>query len=687
MSAERHPNEPLLDVLVVGSEADAAPLRVLLGGAATTAASSSVADAIARIERSSPDVIVLMINGVEDLDAVSVIGERAGRAALLALLATNEPDWANRAIARGAFDALALPGLRGDLFICALRHARLRKRVEEERRSNANSLRSLFDLNLEAMWVCDPATQKILLANRVAVESYGYSEADFSALTLNELLDSAVPHVDGGCELPAPGKVILQRHRTRDGRRIEVELTVSRVPLWGREHLLVQARDVTDDRRAVRALEASERRFRDLFEHSTGFICIHDLEGILLSVNPAAANALERSAGELLGTPLRDLAPPHLRFLVDQYLQRIRDHGEDAGVMRVRNRRGEDLVWQYRNRVYADPEGAPIVMGYAQDITAMRAVEHAFRLSERRLRTIADTLPLRIAYFDAQQHLVFANEAYRRAYPDASAGVSARHAREVVGERLYAMRKPYIERTLAGERTVFETEEGEGDQARSYEITYIPEFDEKQPVVIGIHSMIRDITAQKREEQRLTRLARIDALSGLLNRVGFYERLENAIARSRDQDSLLAVLYLDIDGFKQVNDTHGHAVGDALIRAFAARLADKVRASDVVGRLGGDEFTVFMERIADADCIRVIATDLVDAMRRPFELHSPELTLSVGASIGIALCRAAPLAAADLVERADAMLYAAKQAGRGTWRLELAEPCAGDSAGSVAGPG
>jgi diguanylate cyclase (GGDEF)-like protein len=218
--------------------------------------------------------------------------------------------------------------------------------------------------------------------------------------------------------------------------------------------------------------------------------------------------------------------------------------------------------------------------------------------------------------------------------------------------------------------TTFEDEEGEGDDYRCVEVTFIPETADKGAGVIGVHAMVQDITQKKREEKRLIHLARMDHLTGLMNRAAFYERLDEVIARAGDAESLLAVFYLDIDRFKQVNDTHGHAVGDALIRAFSARLTHKVRASDAVSRLGGDEFTVVMENVPDMRQVRMIADKLVAAMAQPFELRGERLRLTVGASIGIVACRGNPPDAAVLVAKADAMLYVAKEAGRGTYRIE-----------------
>lgn len=201
--------------------------------------------------------------------------------------------------------------------------------------------------------------------------------------------------------------------------------------------------------------------------------------------------------------------------------------------------------------------------------------------------------------------------------------------------------------------------------------TFIPEASSDGSGVIGVHAMVQDVTQKKREEQRLIHLARMDHLTGLMNRAAFYERLDEAIVRAGEGNSLLAVFYLDIDRFKHINDTYGHGVGDSLIRAFSARLTHKVRASDAVSRLGGDEFTVVMEHVPDMTRVRTIAEKLVDAMAQPFELRGEHLQLTVGASIGIAVCRGEPPDAAVLVAKADAMLYLAKEAGRGTCRIEM----------------
>jgi diguanylate cyclase (GGDEF)-like protein/PAS domain S-box-containing protein len=681
MTEDRNRSNVELDVLVVAAGDDEASIRALLAGdGVRITACPGTHDAVARLAHTLFDAIVLSIAGARQLDAVAKLRARAPDVAMIALVGRQDKTLRELAVARGAQEALALSELTAELLHYALRLAVQRVRQDREQRAQTASLRTVFDLDAHPVWVCDPVTLKFISANRAAVETYGYSEQEFATMGVADIRSRNASAK--GALLPPPGRPSVDGHRTKDGREIEVESFAQRAHLLGREVLLLRARDVTAERRAMRALEASERRFRDFFEHSTGFIFIHELDGTLLSVNPAAASALGRSVAELLGTPLRDLSPPHLRFLIDQYLQRIANGGEDAGQVRVQHRDGAELVWQYRNRQYTDADGSAYVMGYAQDITAMRAVELALQLSEQRLRTVADTLPLKIAYIDAQQRFVFVNEAFRRAYADGD-DVGGALVSDVLGAERYARREPYLLRALAGERVVFEDEEGEGDDYQCVEVTFIPETAEKNGSVVGVHAMVQDITSKKREERRLIHLARIDPLTGLMNRAGFYERLETAISRSREKEWLLAVFYVDIDRFKLVNDTHGHAVGDALIRSFATRLGENVRASDAVARLGGDEFIVVMEGIPDIKRVRTIATKLVMAMSRPFELRSEGLTLSMGASIGVAAGQACQLAAPQLVARADAMLYEAKQAGRGTYRLATIDPSATEGRAKV----
>ena len=181
------------------------------------------------------------------------------------------------------------------------------------------------------------------------------------------------------------------------------------------------------------------------------------------------------------------------------------------------------------------------------------------------------------------------------------------------------------------------------------------------------YAFLHDISRRKQLIEQLRQMAHHDSLTGLPNRLYFYELMERAFARYRRSGQLLAVLFLDVDRFKQVNDVHGHEVGDILLQAFAQRLQQLVREIDTVARLGGDEFVILLEDLPSVDVACTVAAKVVEAMRVPFAQGDHEL--QVGTSIGIAALTSPDLTPDEIVSRADNAMYQAKSAGRNTFRL------------------
>lgn len=172
---------------------------------------------------------------------------------------------------------------------------------------------------------------------------------------------------------------------------------------------------------------------------------------------------------------------------------------------------------------------------------------------------------------------------------------------------------------------------------------------------------LRDLTEIKKVEQRLTRLAQSDYLTGLANRVTFEDRVQQCLAQSRRYDYRSALLYLDLDGFKGVNDTSGHRIGDLLLQAVSRRLEGLTRESDVVARLGGDEFCILVDHLSHDESVGLIGERIVSALREPFVLDDIEVKIS--SSVGIALFRPSEDTVTDVTLRADTAMYKAKRLG------------------------
>jgi diguanylate cyclase (GGDEF)-like protein/PAS domain S-box-containing protein len=171
-----------------------------------------------------------------------------------------------------------------------------------------------------------------------------------------------------------------------------------------------------------------------------------------------------------------------------------------------------------------------------------------------------------------------------------------------------------------------------------------------------------DITRRKTAEQQLRQRAEFDALTGLPNRGLFNDRLGSAIERARRSGKTMALLFLDIDHFKGVNDSRGHGAGDTLLRIVAERLLATVRGVDTVARLAGDEFTVILEGLAEPADAEVVAMKMVEALRPPMRIGDD--LVSVSTSVGLAVLADTDVDAASLLARADEALYEAKRAGR-----------------------
>jgi diguanylate cyclase (GGDEF)-like protein len=183
--------------------------------------------------------------------------------------------------------------------------------------------------------------------------------------------------------------------------------------------------------------------------------------------------------------------------------------------------------------------------------------------------------------------------------------------------------------------------------------------------VVGAVLVAHDVTAARELSDRLARLALHDHLTGLPNRTLFADRLDRAIGQAKRAGEMFAVLYIDLDDFKEVNDGLGHQVGDQVLQMAAERLLHCVRDSDTVSRQGGDEFLVLLINCGDADACNILGQKIVDRLSAPYPIDGQELRLS--ATVGIALYPADATEALSLVRAADTAMYRAKCEGRGRY--------------------
>ncbi len=297
------------------------------------------------------------------------------------------------------------------------------------------------------------------------------------------------------------------------------------------------------------------------------------------------------------------------------------------------------------------------------DITARKQTEKALRDSEAELRLLTDNVPAMIMYVDRTMHCVFANKRYADFFSLAVADIVGKPLREIVGDAAYETLEAPFKQALEGRPVAYQriAQLKSGEQ-RCIEVQLVPRAAEHGRIP-GCYSMAIDITEQKQAEQRIQHLAHHDSLTGLPNRLLFNDRLGQAISLAKRDSHRFALLYLDLDRFKPVNDALGHDAGDELLRDTAKRIRQQVRESDTVARVGGDEFTVILRDINSRENVVAVAEKIIASLARPFHLERQKQSVDIGTSIGIAIY---PDDAEDhqtLIKLADAAMYSAKMYG------------------------
>jgi diguanylate cyclase (GGDEF)-like protein/PAS domain S-box-containing protein len=434
----------------------------------------------------------------------------------------------------------------------------------------------------------------------------------------------------------------------------------------------VVCQDITRRREAEDALKQSdaarresERRIRLIADNVPAAITYVNRHERYLFCNAAFSAAFERSVADLIGCRVADVLTPEVYASTRPHIEAVL-RGEHQRFQRLATRRGtprHELV-EYIPELDAAGEASGF-FALIQDITDLHDAQAQVEASERRLRGMTESVPSLLCYIDPALHYRFNSRYYEEWMGLPLAQITGRHVREVVGEATFGVDEPAMRRALAGERVEFEIAHTDAQGTRYVRGTYVPDVG-PDGTVAGIYGATTDITSLKQVEQELARLAPFDSLTGLPNRNQFDARIAEALARARRGGLNVGLLFLDVDGFKRINDTFGHGGGDVVLREFGRRLAGAVRETDMVARLAGDEFVVVLEGIHRRDECLFIARKIVAAMRRPFAVDAAHIDVTT--SIGIALAEddATPEL---LLQRADGALYRAKAQGRNRYEV------------------
>ncbi len=415
----------------------------------------------------------------------------------------------------------------------------------------------------------------------------------------------------------------------------------------------------------LRAEQAQRQRVLD--DTSDAFVEI-DGDDRILAWNGSAERVFGWTAAEALGQSFALLAlPDDMRARHARWLQKLRSTGMST---RMKHRIESECIRRSGERFPVDmtfstsvEAGRFFVHGFIQDITERKSDEAALLETKRRLETITDNVPAMIAHVGADFRYRFHNRAYANWFDIRPGDLVGTHLRDFWGDEQFSRFEDVLRRVVAGESAEIEYLLETRNGTMWFHANLVPHVGQDNHND-GFYLLSQDFTERKRLYARTEHEALHDHLTGLPNRRALMNRLEEAIGKAQCTGQLLAVMFIDLDGFKQVNDTFGHDQGDALLRRFTDRLRSAVRESDFVARLAGDEFVVVLEWAGSqhADLASMGEAILGRVGDSGAGLGLP---VDLSCSIGLATYRPDALETAkDLLSRADAAMYEAKTLGK-----------------------
>lgn len=425
--------------------------------------------------------------------------------------------------------------------------------------------------------------------------------------------------------------------------------------------------DIAEHSRAEKDLRDSEERLRCILESSpVGISVSRRDDGTVVFANTRFREILGAAADEVVGSHARDhYVDADQRAQVIDILKR-KGHIDDFEV-EFRRKDGTPF-WSLLTIRPIHFEGESVNLAWVYDISAIKSTQEQLKLAAKVLETANEA----VVITNVRNEIEFVNPAFTT--------ITEYTAEEVVGTNPRMLQSGRHDADFYRDmwRALAETGRWRGEiwnrrKSGEFYAEWLSIVAIKDASGTTTHhvAVFSDITHRKEDEERVWRQANYDALTGLPNRALFVDRLSQAVRQSRRDNKKFALMFIDLDGFKQVNDTMGHAAGDVMLQQTAARLTECVRASDTVARLAGDEFTVIVQSITGREDAGMVAAKILESLARPFALATG--MAEVRGSIGIAIFPEDADDGSHLLNLADEAMYTVKKHGKNNF-IFVGEP-------------
>lgn len=532
--------------------------------------------------------------------------------------------------------------------------------------------RSVLATALDGFWMVS-ADGIILEVNEAYLNMSGYMAEELinQPVYQFELEDSPEQVQDRIIQIrQTGGQHFRSRHRRKDGSAFPVEVNVS---YWEGQggRFFVFIKDISERVQAENKLLASERRFRHVFENMPAIaVQGYDETRTVIFWNSASEEVYGYSAEEALGKKLENLIiPDELRERVIDEVGRWVEGGPvtPPTEMLLQRKDGSRVPVFSTHVMVQGVSGRQEMYCIDMDLTDLKQ-------AEERITTLSQALeqsPVSVILTDTHGVIEYVNGTFER--------VSGYRADEVLGQSTRMLKSGQTppgkyqqlwEALMKGEAWEGEFQNITKAGAIYWEYAHIAPVTNSQGQVRHFLAVKQDITQQKAQEERILYQAHYDSLTGLPNRFLSLDHLAQMLKEARRTGTQTAVLFLDLDDFKKINDSLGHQAGDELLKEASRRLRAAIREGDLVGRLGGDEFILLLPDVQALGDVRVVAEKLLESFREVFNLNNRTLISTV--SIGIAMSPDDGEEPAELLRKADAAMYHSKSQGRNTYNFYTA---------------